>query len=504
MKILQIIFLALTTSLQCTVVGGTEYSAGAFGQSIDVWRDFPISSEDVMKIPLTNDAQISWVCEVEGIGLGLCDNKNAEFILWRNNNLCPKGCTSFFDGCNTCDCEPSGELVRCTMMNCDITKIPQCIEHNCRTKEKWSDEKKEWCCQNEKLGCEDNDEYNCKTKENWSDEKKAWCCQNEKVGCDDNDEYNCLTNEKWSDAKKEWCCENKQLGCDEGSIFSKVSLAPFKKPVGAFQSEVDGLIYVGCFGTYPVPENDSGVVVIDVSDPDHPRVVATYTYPHPHHVHNIYEFYYRPEDKNPEIFLAILGNPWMDPPVPGQGLVMVDRETGAFKETTIARLNVRSAKQPAPGVFYALTQEPEPEQSKLVRLEVSDYSGEDKLVLRAETLLPARDGGDGGADVILGLEPYTLWASDRWAGPGRLYYYSFESSGFVHRATHVATGENARYTVITKSGDMVVCSQNSGTLSLMEGLALSPTAGEVSITTIDTVGTVQFFIESDLIPLAKG
>ena len=25
--------------------------------------------------------------------------------------------------------------------------------------------------------------------------------------------YNCHTREKWSDKKKEWCCENKKLGC---------------------------------------------------------------------------------------------------------------------------------------------------------------------------------------------------------------------------------------------------------------------------------------------------
>jgi len=385
MRMFQVI-LMLTATLRDVVVGGIENSVNsAFGESIDVWRDYPPLSKDTMNIPLTNDSQISWVCEVEGIGLGLCDNKNAEFLLWRND---------IFD--------------------------------------------------------------------------------------------------------------------DVGSTFMNVSLAPFKKPVGAFQSTVDGLIYVACFGTYPVPQNDSGVVIIDVSDADHPHVVANYTYPHPHHVHNIYEFYHEPKSNRSDVFLAILGNPWMDPPVPGEGLVMLDRDTGAFQKTTIERLNIRSAKQPAPGVFYALTQEPEPEQSKLVRLETNvEDSGEAKLVVRAETLLPSRDGGDGGADVILGLEPDTIWASDRWAGPGRLYYYSFNSSidapsGFVHHATHVATGENARYTVITDSGDMMVCSQNSGTLTLMEGLALSPTSETINVTTINTVGTVQFFIESNLIPFSEG
>merc|ERR1740129_2024275 len=40
-----------------------------------------------MKVPLSNDAQISWVCEVKGIGIGLCDSQNSEFVLWRNNTL---------------------------------------------------------------------------------------------------------------------------------------------------------------------------------------------------------------------------------------------------------------------------------------------------------------------------------------------------------------------------------------------------------------------------------
>jgi len=25
--------------------------------------------------------------------------------------------------------------------------------------------------------------------------------------------YNCFTRERWSDEKKAWCCENKSLGC---------------------------------------------------------------------------------------------------------------------------------------------------------------------------------------------------------------------------------------------------------------------------------------------------
>jgi hypothetical protein len=30
--------------------------------------------------------------------------------------------------------------------------------------------------------------YNCFTRERWSDEKKAWCCENKSLGCDGNQE----------------------------------------------------------------------------------------------------------------------------------------------------------------------------------------------------------------------------------------------------------------------------------------------------------------------------
>merc|ERR1719491_1871155 len=98
-------------------------------------------------------------------------------------------------------------------------------------------------------------------------------------------------------------------------------------------------------------------------------------------------------------------------------------------------LNVRSATQVSAGVYYALTQEPEGSPTKLVRIEqqqqqqalsstattTSSESPEqhDELIVTAETILPPRDGGDGGADVLLGLEPNTVWVSDRWKGPGR-------------------------------------------------------------------------------------
>lgn len=297
---------------------------------------------------------------------------------------------------------------------------------------------------------------------------------------------------------------------DDISI-KNVPLAPLGNPVGAFQSKIEpNLVYVACFGTFEVPQNDSGVAIVDISDADNPFLVGTYAYPHPHHVHNIYEFDFF--TTTPEVIVAILGNPWMDPPVPGHGLVKFDRITGQFVTLSSSRLNVRSATQVSPGIFYALTQEPEGVPTKLVRIEQQ----EQQLIVKATMVLPPRNGGDGGADVLLGIEPNTLWVSDRWKGPGRLHYYSYNETAattttsnnlpdpfFDLLATHVATGGvNARYTVLTQSGDMLVCNQDSNTLTVMHGLALSPmkSTSSTKISSIETVGSVQFYIENNHLP----
>jgi len=94
---------------------------------------------------------------------------------------------------------------------------------NCRTKERWSTEKKDWCCENMDLGCSEA----CMTKERWSDKKKDWCCANMKLGCRKAEEkkvlgFNCYTKDRWSvrgrllitsAERRDWCCANKNLGC---------------------------------------------------------------------------------------------------------------------------------------------------------------------------------------------------------------------------------------------------------------------------------------------------
>jgi len=71
---------------------------------------------------------------------------------------CPQDCSRYFDGCNKCRC--SDGLARCTKMFCAEPTAFVChddqpdeLEHNCRTRERWTAKKREWCCVNERVGC---------------------------------------------------------------------------------------------------------------------------------------------------------------------------------------------------------------------------------------------------------------------------------------------------------------------------------------------------------------
>jgi len=90
---------------------------------------------------------------------------------------------------------------------------------NCKTRELWSDEKKQWCCENKNLGCP-AEPHDCRTKEVWSQEKAYWCCENKNLGCP----FDCRSKEEWSAEKSEWCCTNKELGCpmctEKNEVFS--------------------------------------------------------------------------------------------------------------------------------------------------------------------------------------------------------------------------------------------------------------------------------------------
>jgi hypothetical protein len=135
---------------------------------------------------------------------------------------CPRDCSSWYDGCNTCTCN-EGYIGACTEKYCFrqgksqcFDKNPQCIMVDCAPGYALLGSDSRGCGGNCTLKCKpgyntvDNKcVYDCKSTEEWSFAKREWCCINHKTGC----EYNCLSREVWSAEKREWCCVNQRLGC---------------------------------------------------------------------------------------------------------------------------------------------------------------------------------------------------------------------------------------------------------------------------------------------------
>lgn len=277
-----------------------------------------------------------------------------------------------------------------------------------------------------------------------------------------------------------------------GSDFTVITLGGLTTPVGAVH--LDGKLYVACFGSWPTPDDlTSGLAIVDV---ERQSLESVHAFPDGVvHVHNAYAFEFGGKT---EIFVAVLGNPW-EGPIAGRGLSRFDRASETFDlYSTDGRLNVRSAKQQSDGSIFVLTQEPEGEQTKLARL----VEANSRLAIEAQTLLPPRQDGDGGADVVLGFEKDTIWATDRGAYGGSLYHYTYSNGEFT-MDTKRFTGANPRYTVALDNGDIVVCNQNENDLSVYKGLAWVPTAyiAEVRVPTVDTP---MFFMKtSALDPLSN-
>ena len=149
--------------------------------------------------------------------------------------------------CIALDCERGYELVG-AKEGCGGT----CEKVNCQTKEVWSDEKKEWCCEHEELGCPSPKYDPCNGKKDGDtctlcDPEDTTCAETDvvktcksgncshahaepcavdcergyelvgaKEGCGGTcEKVNCQTKEAWSDEKKEWCCEHEELGCKD-------------------------------------------------------------------------------------------------------------------------------------------------------------------------------------------------------------------------------------------------------------------------------------------------
>jgi hypothetical protein len=81
---------------------------------------------------------------------------------------------------------------------------------NCATNETWSEEKTDWCCAHHGLGCGNitvptsttvttrtktttssttPSLFNCYMQEEWTEEKQEWCCSHENLGCPPADEH---------------------------------------------------------------------------------------------------------------------------------------------------------------------------------------------------------------------------------------------------------------------------------------------------------------------------
>lgn len=279
-----------------------------------------------------------------------------------------------------------------------------------------------------------------------------------------------------------------------GSEFTEIDLGDLVSPVGG--AYLDGKLYVACFGSWPTPLGDSGLAVVDVLGR---RLESTHPFSDPNmHLHNAFAFEFGGQR---EVFVANIGDPWTKSgPIAGWGLSRFDRSSSAFEpHTTSANLSIRSAKQQLDGSIFALTQEPSGQDTKLVRIEERGS----QLEVITQTILPPRSGGDGGADVVLGVERDTIWVTDRqgWE-PGRLYYYTYSSGSFTMINAR-DTGALPRYMVTLDNGDVITCNQNGNDLSVFPGLAFNPLNTSIAEHRIQTLSSPKFFIQTSKIAAAQ-
>lgn len=236
-------------------------------------------------------------------------------------------------------------------------------------------------------------------------------------------------------------------------------------------------------------------------------------------MHNVYEFDDGMGSK--QVYVAVLGNPWggqsgsqVPHPITGDGLVRFDREHMIFvANTTDRQHNVRSATREVGGVVYAITQEAQVGSPPTKLLTLVLQRG--RFVTRGEDLLPARTGGDGGADVFLGLTPGVVFATDRRDGDDVLYIYSTtehgplgsqtslnaSDAGGMQLAAQKTLSAHARYTVVLANGDLVVCDETQGSLLWFNGLGSYPAHADALGSTVQiSMASSSFFIESDQMP----
>ncbi|CAE7765039.1 unnamed protein product, partial [Symbiodinium sp. CCMP2456] len=81
----------------------------------------------------------------------------------------------------------------CATLRIGCMKPPTTVPFDCtaglnKWREGWSPRKKEWCCEEFKVGCEDHGQFDCDDgfehwKVSWSLDKQAFCCDTQGRGC---------------------------------------------------------------------------------------------------------------------------------------------------------------------------------------------------------------------------------------------------------------------------------------------------------------------------------
>merc|ERR1712176_818634 len=214
-----------------------------------------------------------------------------------------------------------------------------------------------------------------------------------------------------------------------------------------------------------------------------------------------------------EIIPVSIGNPWPSTgdPVPGWGLMRLDTKSSTFDTSYTmdgsepGRLSIRLAAQQSDGSVFAITQEPSGQPTKLARLE---FQG-GKFQIKKVFVLPLRQGGDGGADVFLGRDMNTFFATDRGAAPnaqgGMVYYFQYENGDFKQYAAYQSGSKpkDPRYTTMFDNGDVASANQVSDSITAFPGLGANPVDYDSTSYTIQAMKNVSFLLPSPTPPLAS-
>ena len=92
-------------------------------------------------------------------------------------------CTKWFDGCNQCNCDADGNK-KCTLKVCQKPRAPMCLDDDeCDKAKSWSSDKSQECCDTDNC-LNGSEQHNCLTKEVWTNKKRKWCCKSKSIGCE--------------------------------------------------------------------------------------------------------------------------------------------------------------------------------------------------------------------------------------------------------------------------------------------------------------------------------